>query len=186
MARFFPARSQCQFDTPGERRFAERLEKLLEDDYLCWSNVPVGPKARYPDFVVLHPRRGILVLEVKDWKLATLESVTHGKVRLHTQDGLKTVANPLLQARSYILEVDLLLKKDPLLRQSAGSPHPGQLIMPWGWGVVLTGITLPPVRADRSRRRPRSLASALPGRDDRIHRPESLLLRHRLIIGKRF
>ncbi|MGF7243790.1 hypothetical protein ABIC11_004245 [Pseudomonas oryzihabitans] len=35
MARFFPARSQCQFDTPGERRFAERLEKLLEDDYLC-------------------------------------------------------------------------------------------------------------------------------------------------------
>ncbi len=141
MARFFPARSQCQFDTPGERRFAERLEKLLEDDYLCWSNVPVGPKARYPDFVVLHPRRGILVLEVKDWKLATLESVTHGKVRLHTQDGLKTVANPLLQARSYILEVDLLLKKDPLLRQSAGSPHPGQLIMPWGWGVVLTGIT---------------------------------------------
>ncbi len=58
MARFFPVRSQCQFDTPGERRFAERLEKLLEDDYLCWSNVPVGPKARYPDFVVLHPRRG--------------------------------------------------------------------------------------------------------------------------------
>ncbi|WP_239664843.1 hypothetical protein [Stutzerimonas stutzeri] len=47
MARFFPVRSQCQLDTPGERRFAERLEKLLEDDYLCWSNVPVGPKARY-------------------------------------------------------------------------------------------------------------------------------------------
>ena len=40
MARFFPVRSQCQFDTSGERRFAERLEKLLEDDYLCWSNVP--------------------------------------------------------------------------------------------------------------------------------------------------
>lgn len=75
MARFFPVRSQCQFDTPGERRFAERLEKLLEDDYLCWSNVPVGPKARYPDFVVLHPRRGILVHEVKDWKLATIQSI---------------------------------------------------------------------------------------------------------------
>jgi hypothetical protein len=62
MARFFPVRSQCQFDTPGERRFAERLEKLLEDDYLCWSNVPVGPKARYQDFIVLHSPRGILVL----------------------------------------------------------------------------------------------------------------------------
>ena len=141
MARFFPVRSQCQFDTPGERRFAERLEKLLEDDYLCWSNVPVGPKARYPDFVVLHPKRGILVLEVKDWKLATIQSMTRGKVILHTSSGIKTVANPMLQARSYVMEVDLALKKDPLLRQSKSSPRPGDLIMPWGWGVVLTNIT---------------------------------------------
>jgi len=35
MARFSPVRSQCQFDTSGQRRFAERLEKLLEDDYLA-------------------------------------------------------------------------------------------------------------------------------------------------------
>lgn len=141
MARFFPVRSQCQFDTPGERRFAERLEKLLEDDYLCWSNVPVGPKARYPDFVVLHPRRGILVLEVKDWKLATIQSMTHGKVTLHTSSGIKTVANPMKQANTYVREVDMVLKKDPLLRQSKSSPRPGELIMPWGWGVVLTNIT---------------------------------------------
>ncbi|AGA84657.1 NERD domain-containing protein [Stutzerimonas stutzeri] len=73
MARFFPVRSQCLFDTPGERRLAERLEKLLEDDYFCWSNVPVGPKARYPDFAVLHPPRGILVLKVKE--LASLQSM---------------------------------------------------------------------------------------------------------------
>ncbi|WP_226686227.1 hypothetical protein [Stutzerimonas stutzeri] len=52
MARFFPVRSQCQFDTPGERRFAERLE----DDSPCWSNVLLGPMACYPDFDVLHPR----------------------------------------------------------------------------------------------------------------------------------
>ena len=69
MALFFPARSACAFDTTGERRFAERLEKKLEDDYLCWFNVPIGPKALQPDFMVLHPNRGILILEVKDWKL---------------------------------------------------------------------------------------------------------------------
>ncbi|KJS75059.1 MAG: hypothetical protein JL55_20815 [Pseudomonas sp. BICA1-14] len=77
MARFFPVRSQCQFDRPGERRFAERLEKLLEDDYLCWSNAPVGPMARYPDFVVMHSRRSSLVFEVKDWKVVTTQSMTH-------------------------------------------------------------------------------------------------------------
>lgn len=45
MARFFPTRTTCRFDTPGERRLAERLETTLENDYLCWFNVPVGPKA---------------------------------------------------------------------------------------------------------------------------------------------
>jgi predicted nuclease of restriction endonuclease-like RecB superfamily len=75
MAQFFPTRTTCRFDTPGERRLAERLEKKLEDDYLCWFNIPVGPKALQPDFVVLHPQRGVLVLEVKDWKLDTIQSM---------------------------------------------------------------------------------------------------------------
>lgn len=65
MARFFPARSQCQFDTAGEHRFAERLEKLLKDDYLCWCNFPIAPRTRYPGFVVLHPRRDIFLLGLK-------------------------------------------------------------------------------------------------------------------------
>lgn len=141
MARFFPVRSQCRFDTSGERRFAERLDKLLEDDYLCWHNVPVGPRVRYPDFVVLHPRRGVLVLEVKDWRLTTIHRADKGSVELLTNEGLKRVANPLTQARVYALELQLLLKADPLLRQNARSPRPGELIMPWGWGLVLSNIT---------------------------------------------
>ena len=28
--------------TPGERRFGCRLREFLENDYLCWHNVPVG------------------------------------------------------------------------------------------------------------------------------------------------
>jgi hypothetical protein len=55
--------------TPGERRFAERLRSLLEDDYLCWYDVPIGPRYQHPDFPILHPARGILVLEVKDWRV---------------------------------------------------------------------------------------------------------------------
>lgn len=43
--------------TPGERRFAERLRELLEDDYLCWYDVPVGPRHQHPDFLLLHPDR---------------------------------------------------------------------------------------------------------------------------------
>lgn len=141
MARFFPVRSQCRFDTTGERRFAERLDKLLEDDYLCWYNVPIGPKVRYPDFVVLHPRRGVLVLEVKDWKLSTIQSADKSSVVLLTHEGIRRASNPLTQARVYALELQVLLKSDPLLRQGAKAPRPGELIMPWGWGVALTNIT---------------------------------------------
>lgn len=66
MAQFFPNRTSCRLDTPGERRLAERLEKKLEDYYLCWFNVPVGPKVLQPDFVLLHPLRGLL-----EWRSRT-------------------------------------------------------------------------------------------------------------------
>lgn len=65
MAVFFPSLSSCRFDTAGERRLSERLKQKLEDDYLCWFNVPVGEKALQPDFIILHPNRGLLVLEAK-------------------------------------------------------------------------------------------------------------------------
>jgi hypothetical protein len=66
MARLFPVRSQFQLETFGERQFAERLE----DDYLCWSNVPIGPSAGYQDFVMLQPPRGV----VKGWTLSAIQS----------------------------------------------------------------------------------------------------------------
>lgn len=50
----------------GEKRVARRLESLLENDYLVWYDIPIGKKQRYPDFIILHPSRGLLFLEVKD------------------------------------------------------------------------------------------------------------------------
>jgi hypothetical protein len=32
--------------TSGERRVAERLEQKLDDDYLLWYDVPMGPLKR--------------------------------------------------------------------------------------------------------------------------------------------
>jgi len=78
MATLIPTYDSCaRRMTSGERRFAQRLESLLESDYLCWYDVPVGTKYQHPDFVLLHPRRGLLVLEVKDWK-RDVSSAAHG------------------------------------------------------------------------------------------------------------
>lgn len=140
MALFFPARSACVFDTHGERRFAERLDKKLGDDYLCWFNVPVGPKALQPDFMVLHPGRGLLILEVKDWQIDSIDSLDLKQVKLKVNGELVVDKNPLTQARIYALEAAVLLEKDPLLQQTSGQ-YKGKLIMPYGWGVVLSNIT---------------------------------------------
>ena len=75
MATLIPALNSCKPRmTGGERRFAERLESKLEDDYLLWYEVAIGPKNLHPDFIGFNPLRGFLILEVKDWRLDTIQS----------------------------------------------------------------------------------------------------------------
>ncbi|MEN9890309.1 MAG: hypothetical protein RLY78_604 [Pseudomonadota bacterium] len=127
MATLIPALGSCVARmTTGERRLAERLEDKLDDDYLLWYDVPVGPTHAHPDFVVLHPRRGILILEVKDWRLEILRSANRQSWDILTDNGPKTVANPIEQARHYAHQVVDALKRD---RQLTG--HDGQLLLAW-------------------------------------------------------
>jgi hypothetical protein len=124
----------------GEKRFARRLATHLEDDYLCWYETGVGFRPRYTDFVILHPRRGLLLLEVKDWRLDTIRSATRTSFDLLTNTGLKTVGNPLLQARQCAYRLITQLEQDPQLVNPTGK-HQGKLVMPYGYGIVLTSIT---------------------------------------------
>lgn len=126
--------------TPGERRLAERLEQKLDDDYLLWYDVPVGPKRSHPDFVVLHPRRGLLILEVKDWRLDTIRQASKGNWEILADGVPKTVINPAEQARQHAHQVVDALKRDAQLIHAEGKWQ-GMLTFPWSYGVVLTNIT---------------------------------------------
>lgn len=126
--------------TAGEKRFAQRLKDLLEDDYLCWYDIPIGKQRRYPDFILLHPRWGLLFLEVKDWKPSTLKSISKESVQLLTDNGLKTQPNPFVQVRQYAYQGIKLLEGDPLLQQTA-EKYQGKLVAPYACGVVFTNIT---------------------------------------------
>ena len=142
MAIFLPALNSKNLRlTPGERRFGTYLMRKLEDDYHVWINVPVGPKQFRPDFVILHPGRGILVLEVKDWKLPTIRQMDRFSAQLLTDRGLVTEANPIEQARGYAIAITNLLERDPLLVQQEPGRYKGHLLLPWGYGAVLTNIT---------------------------------------------
>jgi Nuclease-related domain/AAA domain/UvrD-like helicase C-terminal domain len=141
MATLIPSFSTCVSRmTAGERRFAERLERKLDDDYLVWYDVPIGPKQSHPDFVVLHPRRGLLILETKDWKLETIRSASRQAWEIIPDGRPKVVINPLAQARHCAIQVIDALQRDVQLCHAEGL-HQGKLAFPWGHGVVLTRIT---------------------------------------------
>ena len=127
--------------TAGEKRFAQRLKDLLEDDYLVWYDIPVGRERRYPDFIILHPARGLLFIEVKDWKPETLVGLDKHQAQLQLADGLKKVANPLEQARQCMIQVVNRLKQDKQMLFAEDSPFAGKICMPYGYGAVFTNIT---------------------------------------------
>jgi hypothetical protein len=140
MATLIPSISTCKFDAPGEGRFARLLEAKLEDDYLCWYNVPIGLKRQHPDFIILHPQRGLLILEVKDWRISTIQSINTHEASIFVNDCPMMVKNPLEQARDYAMTVADILKNDPQLVWSEGRLQ-GKLLFPWAFGVVFTNIT---------------------------------------------
>ncbi|MFP2926884.1 3'-5' exonuclease [Pyxidicoccus sp. 3LG] len=141
MATLIPSLSQClRRMQAGEKRFARQLEEKLEADYLLWYDVPIGATGRHPDFLVLHPRRGLLVLEVKDWKTDTLVSIDKSRAVILTGNGPKEAVNPFEQARGYAHDIVTLLERDATLIHSGGA-HRGRLAFPWSYGVVLTHIT---------------------------------------------
>jgi len=141
VASLIPALGTCLSRmTGGEKRLARRLEDKLEDDYLIWYDVPVGRGNTHPDFIVFNPRRGLLVLEVKDWRRDSIKAIDRQSVDLITNTGLKRKTNPLEQARQYAHQVVDILKSDAQLTFSSGRMQ-GQLFFPWAYGVVLTNVT---------------------------------------------
>lgn len=126
-------------DNAGERAVLHQLKRCLSDDYMVWHNVPIGPKARQPDFVILSPRRGLLILEVKHWAWSTLRSFNPQTVELNLENGPKTTYHPLYQARGYAMELNNVLESDPALQQEQ-DPFKGKSRVPYGWGCVLSNI----------------------------------------------
>ena len=142
MATLIPGLSSCLGRmTSGEKRFARRLEACLEDDYLCWYDVTVGIKRRRPDFLILNPRRGLLALEVEDWKIGSIIRLDPQLVEAEFDGRLHKDVNPLLKSREFMTATVDMLKRDPLLVEPATGKYAGKLCMPYGHGLVLSNIS---------------------------------------------
>jgi hypothetical protein len=131
--------------TQGERRTFALLEKL-PDDCVCYYEPVIGE--RYPDFVVIMPELGVLIIEVKGWYRSQLERADTHDVTVR-QDGVSKVhKHPVRQARDYKFELMNVCKKSrhasDLLNHSG--PHAGGFVFPFGHMALMSNITRDQVR----------------------------------------
>ncbi|CAK7009886.1 3'-5' exonuclease [Saezia sanguinis] len=126
---------------PGEKRFITALKKL-NDRYLCWYDIPAGDEQFRSDFIILHPERGLLVIEVKDWRMDTIWSIGMDYACIRKRNGeISREKNPLTQAQNNAFKLVRLLEDDPLLTNPKGHQYEGKLICPYAYGVVFSNIT---------------------------------------------
>ncbi|ANF97310.1 3'-5' exonuclease [Paenibacillus bovis] len=124
--------------TAGERTLFNTFKKHLPDDYVVYYEPHIN--GRRPDYVIIGPDLGLLVLEVKDYTENTLYQLTPEEWQLHTQKGtgtLETIINPISQARNYSFHIQKKLKKDRSLLQQTGI-YSNNLKFRYGHGVVFT------------------------------------------------
>ena len=133
------SRIEKRCDNAGERSVLQQLKRCLPDDYIVWHDIPVGPLQRQPDFVVFNPRRGVLVLEVKHWKLPSIQSANRMCVTLALEGGPSECKHPLEQARECALQINNVLERDPQLKQTEAR-YTGKCAVPYGWGAVMSNI----------------------------------------------
>ena len=128
--------------TPGERRVARCLTEKLDAACLTWYNVPIGTRWLHPDFIVLLPNQGnLIILEVKDWQLDYIQQINRSTVMILDASGeLVKRRNPIEQARDYAMAVSDLLKRDQQLTHASGR-YQGKLLFPYSYGAVFPNIT---------------------------------------------
>ncbi|WP_270169973.1 3'-5' exonuclease [Paenibacillus sp. SYP-B4298] len=123
--------------TAGERLLFHTLKESLPDDYIVYYEPEIG--GRKPDYVVIGPDLGLLVLEVKDYTEGTLYELYTNEWRIYnTQGEISTVRNPLHQARDNAFRIANKLKKDKNLVQTGS--YANQLKFRYAFGTVFTRL----------------------------------------------
>ena len=123
----------------GEKRVFEVLQRLPDNCIVYYEPVVSN---KYPDFIVIIPGVGLLIIEVKGWYPGHIESGDLNQVRITSRGRTDTQRHPIRQARDYMFGLMDAAKafsnSTPLLR--SGGDHAGQLIFPLGNLVVLNNI----------------------------------------------
>ncbi|MGB3193240.1 MAG: 3'-5' exonuclease [Limnoraphis sp.] len=122
----------------GEKRLFKVLRDELPDDFFIYYEPNV--KGLYPDFIILSPDFGILILEVKGWSANQILKADHQIFEVCTDGRVEKCQSPLRQGKGYLDALMNKLKDYSILTQDEGE-YQGKLAFPMGVGVVMTNMT---------------------------------------------
>lgn len=124
----------------GEKRLFAILQNLPDTDWVYYEPIIEN---RYPDFVVLAPTLGMVIIEVKGWRPGELLGGDMEHVSVKETHGVVRHAHPIRQARSYMFGIIDRLKDihggARLLARSGD--HQNRLVFPMAHFAVLSNIT---------------------------------------------
>lgn len=122
----------------GESILFKALKEYLPENYTVYHEPYINNKR--PDFVIIGPELGVVVLEVKDYVKSSILGANKKEWILQINGNIVKAGCPLTQARRYAQELNDILKKDSQLVLHEG-PYKGNLKFPYGYGAVFTRLT---------------------------------------------
>lgn len=137
MARIFPSNlNNYEFKEPGEEKIFTLLRNL-PDDCRVWYEVVLGVRAYKPDFMVLDPKHGVLILEVKDWGKANIVGADPMTIKIMVGGGkTEKRKNPIRKCKVYLEEASEKLSQEPTLIGKFD-----KLLFPIDYFVVFPNLT---------------------------------------------
>lgn len=126
----------------GERKLYNILRNKLSDNFYVWYEPRID--GRYPDFIILSPDFGLLVIEVKGWYAKNILTASYDTFKIqNNRNDLETTEkqkSPLRQGKDYLDKLLNLFKENRILTNQCGK-YQGNLCFPIGVGAVMSNLT---------------------------------------------
>jgi hypothetical protein len=124
----------------GEKKVFALLQQLPDDIIVYYEPVVAD---RYPDFIVILPSIGLLVIEVKGWYPGVIERADNAEVVINSRGQREVCKHPARQARDYKFRLMNTARRHPetgALLEQAGR-HEGKFVFPFGHIAILNNCT---------------------------------------------
>ena len=124
----------------GEKKVFALLQQLPDDVIVYYEPVVAD---RYPDFVVIIPCVGLLIIEVKGWYPNYIEGASNTEVTINSRGQREVCKHPIRQARDYQHQLMDVARRHPetaALLQREGA-HTGRFVFPFGHLAIMNNCS---------------------------------------------